>query len=248
MVLSRLPAFWATSFIPLHSTPTTAILLFLRPAAEEARSKGWQGNRRQDEQIAARLIAHTKAAAEATRLPVIIRASAQQRGCSFGERLANAIEDVFALGYRQIVTLGTDTPDISAEAILEVARRIQPGILVTGPALDGGIYTLGISACDWNREDFLKIGWQTGGVQKGLAQCASANHLAQTVLAPLADLDGKKDLQIWLRNAATGKPLAKLLSCILCAPATLLPAAHSPFRLPAISAGNGYCGPPAAGR
>ncbi len=232
----------------MQPTATTAILLFLRPAAEEARCKAWEDNRRQDEQIAKGLIAHTKAAAEATGLPVIIRDSGQQRGAGFGERLANAIEDVFALGYGQIITLGTDTPDISAAAILEVAARMEPGVLVTGPAPDGGIYTLGISQCDWNREDFLKIGWQTGGVQKGLQQCASDNRLAQTVLAPLADLDSKADLQNWLCHAPAGKPLAKLLRGLLRAPVSVFPAIPFPFRLPAISAGKGYCGPPPAGR
>ncbi len=229
----------------MHPTTKTAILLFLRPAAEEARCKAWDGNRRQDEQIAKGLIAHTKAAAEATGLPVIVRDSGQQRGTGFGERLANAIEDVFALGYEQIITLGTDTPDISAATILEVAARIEPGVLVTGPAPDGGIYTLGISQCDWNREDFLKIGWQTGGVQKGLEQCASDNRLAQTVLAPLADLDSKADLQNWLLKAVAGKPLARLLRSILHVAVAPLPASF-PLRPQAVSTGKGYCGPPPA--
>ncbi|HJT16151.1 MAG TPA: DUF2064 domain-containing protein [Thermoanaerobaculia bacterium] len=62
-----------------------------------------------------------------------------QRGRTFGERLANAADDAFALGYDAIVITGIDVPACD----LDRAFRTMPAI---APARDGGVNLIGLCA------------------------------------------------------------------------------------------------------
>ncbi|MGH9338166.1 MAG: DUF2064 domain-containing protein [Acidobacteriota bacterium] len=48
-----------------------------------------------------------------------------QRGCGFGERLQNAVEDLTSLGYEQIVIVGRDCPDLNAGDIRRALKLLQ---------------------------------------------------------------------------------------------------------------------------
>jgi len=63
----------------------------------------------------------------------------EQRGKTFGERLANTADDAFALGYDAIVITGIDVPACD----LQTAFRVMP---VIAPARDGGVNLIGLSS------------------------------------------------------------------------------------------------------
>lgn len=65
-----------------------------------------------------------------------------QRGESFGERLAHAHLD--ADGGHGTVQVGMDTPHLLVADYLDAGRMVERGIRVIGPASDGGWWLLGL--------------------------------------------------------------------------------------------------------
>lgn len=65
----------------------------------------------------------------------------QQRGDGFAERLTNAHAD---LGPGPTVQIGMDTPQVTAELLLDAASRLHDHDAVLGPAEDGGWWVLGL--------------------------------------------------------------------------------------------------------
>ncbi|OBB67222.1 DUF2064 domain-containing protein [Mycobacterium sp. 852014-50255_SCH5639931] len=65
-----------------------------------------------------------------------------QRGEDFADRLANAHADA-ADGY-PVVQIGMDTPQVTADMLIDCARRLQEAPAVLGPAVDGGWWVLGL--------------------------------------------------------------------------------------------------------
>ncbi|OBF95128.1 glycosyltransferase involved in cell wall biogenesis [Mycobacterium sp. 852014-52450_SCH5900713] len=65
-----------------------------------------------------------------------------QRGNDFADRLANAHADA-ADGY-PVVQIGMDTPQVTADMLIDCAQRLQEAPAVLGPAVDGGWWVLGL--------------------------------------------------------------------------------------------------------
>lgn len=85
-----------------------------------------------------------------------------QRGCGFGDRFRNAVRDAFALGYRRVIIVGTDTPGLSAGICRTALARLTAGndrTVVVGPSRDGGYYLLGLNR--FVPEAFAGIPWRT---------------------------------------------------------------------------------------
>ncbi len=65
-----------------------------------------------------------------------------QRGDDFADRLANAHADA-ADGY-PVVQIGMDTPQVTADMLIDCAGWLQEAPAVLGPAVDGGWWVLGL--------------------------------------------------------------------------------------------------------
>lgn len=69
-----------------------------------------------------------------------------QRGDDIGSKMQNAIGDVLNLGYRKVVLIGTDIPEIEAETIDTSFAMLDVCDVVMGPTEDGGYYLIGMKA------------------------------------------------------------------------------------------------------
>ena len=71
-----------------------------------------------------------------------------QRGRDFGESLRLAFDDAFAMGYRRVLVIGNDAPEISPAYIRHALARLERDerAAVLGPAGDGGYALLGLGA------------------------------------------------------------------------------------------------------
>ncbi|BBZ73397.1 TIGR04282 family arsenosugar biosynthesis glycosyltransferase [Mycobacterium paraseoulense] len=67
-----------------------------------------------------------------------------QRGEDFADRLANAHADA-AAGF-PVLQIGMDTPQVTAELLMDCARRLLEAPAVLGLAHDGGWWVLGVTA------------------------------------------------------------------------------------------------------
>ncbi|MCA0132533.1 TIGR04282 family arsenosugar biosynthesis glycosyltransferase [Winogradskyella alexanderae] len=68
-----------------------------------------------------------------------------QVGDNLGEKMYNAFNDGFNLGYKRIVLIGSDLPTISTSIIENAIHALESNDTVFGPAEDGGYYLIGLN-------------------------------------------------------------------------------------------------------
>ncbi len=68
-----------------------------------------------------------------------------QEGTDLGARMLRAFLHGFLQGYKHIIIVGSDLPDITKETIEIGFEQLKTNDIVFGPANDGGYYLLGMS-------------------------------------------------------------------------------------------------------
>jgi len=189
----------------LYDNDKTAILVFSRFAVEEARVKKYAHavGKKSGNQLAGHLIQHTLNQAKSSGLPVYTFFPDKQKGISFGERLSNAIEEVFAQGINNVIISGTDAPSISSSLFQRVAKKLIVEDLVLGPAKDGGVYLIGINKQAYNRQHFVEIPWLSNAVFHSFITYADNFELRFSSEQPGEDIDSVTALFQWKKNNTT---------------------------------------------
>jgi len=116
-----------------------------------------------------------------------------QTGDDLGARMARASADVFALGYRQVLVIGTDLPTLPGSAFGDAVKLLASHDLVLGPARDGGYYLIGLRKPA--PELFAGIPWSTDRVLALTQQKAAALALRTALLPVRRDIDTVDDLR-----------------------------------------------------
>ncbi|MEL7532791.1 MAG: DUF2064 domain-containing protein [Bacteroidota bacterium] len=168
-----------------------ALLFFSRTAGAEqlAKSYGSQGDK-----VHEALITHAHQAALKSGLQTFWLDEAEQVGNTFGERLANAYEALFAKGFTKVIAIGNDCPNLNATDIQKAASLLQKQDWVLGPARDGGLYLLGLSETSYAREAFLALDWEEKSLLASLEDhITQAAHTSSRLLVK-ADIDCQADL------------------------------------------------------
>jgi len=68
-----------------------------------------------------------------------------QNGDDLGDRMSNAFQQGFDQGYKKILLIGSDCPEISKEIIESAFEALKTDTVVFGSAFDGGYYLIGQS-------------------------------------------------------------------------------------------------------
>jgi rSAM/selenodomain-associated transferase 1 len=116
-----------------------------------------------------------------------------QRGAELGARMENAFRKCFAMGYREVVVIGTDTPWMGAERVRRAFTELRVSDVVIGPAEDGGYYLLGIRKMV--PEIFRRIPWSTERVLALTLKVVVRAKLRVKLLRQDFDLDRPEDLR-----------------------------------------------------
>ena len=87
-----------------------------------------------------------------------------QVGDDLGERLMNAFENAFEEGFSNVVTIGSDSPDLPEHYLKKSVETLVEHDTVIGPTNDGGYYLIGFSKDGFIPEVFENIAWSTDGV------------------------------------------------------------------------------------
>lgn len=142
----------------------TAILLFAHAPGEEVKHKTFSEEHGAgvNKLIAGALLQHAFDISEGSGIPLVPMLSDQQVGSTFGERLANAFQDVFLAGYQRVICIGSDCPTLTAEDLQAAQQAMQKSKMVVGPATDGGAYLIGLHIDSFDPEAFAMLNWQTG--------------------------------------------------------------------------------------
>ena len=182
----------------------TAILIFTRTAAEEAVQKSFvgPGSLRANTLIAASLIRHTVETVKASGIPFFTVYSDQQHGIGFGQRLTNAMADVFELGFEQVIAIGNDSPDLTPGLLVQAQQQLTEKGVVYGPAQDGGVYLIGVTQQAFSQANLVQLPWKTSGLIEAIEHYATQYGFSTAVLFPLQDIDKQEDFTRWLFQTA----------------------------------------------
>lgn len=115
-----------------------------------------------------------------------------QSGKNLGEKMMNAFNLAFSLGFKNVSIIGSDCFEISDEIIENSLKHLTKNDAVVGPANDGGYYLLGLKKMAI--ELFYEIAWSTNEVFE--VTCKRINQLnwKYEKLPILNDIDTIEDL------------------------------------------------------
>jgi uncharacterized protein len=199
----------------------TAILLFSRTAAAEAAAKPLAVGKQSAQSVASFLIQHAHDLAQKTALPLFFFSEKQQRGDTFGERFANAFQDIFDKGYQGVIAIGNDCLTLSENDLLAAATLLQKDPSVLGATTDGGAYLIGLDKSAFQKSAFQDIQWQTNTTLKSIVQFVENQALTVCFLSEKSDIDHLSDWKKTLQSVTLilRKKLLQLLNIALPTPA-----------------------------
>ncbi|HHP7232685.1 MAG TPA: TIGR04282 family arsenosugar biosynthesis glycosyltransferase [Xenococcaceae cyanobacterium] len=112
-----------------------------------------------------------------------------------GNKMQSAFSQAFEDGATQVITIGTDCPDLNYMLIDQAFNSFLKHDLVLGKAEDGGYYLIGLKRLI--PELFHNINWGTNQVLAQTQTIANSLHLNIAYLPTLRDVDRPEDLFIW---------------------------------------------------
>jgi uncharacterized protein len=116
-----------------------------------------------------------------------------QEGADLGEKMYQAFEEVFALGFEKVSIIGSDCFELTTKIIEESFCKSTSTVL--GPSYDGGYYLLSLTQND--QEIFKTINWSTEKVRSQTIKQLELLSFSYTLLPVLTDIDDESDLELF---------------------------------------------------
>lgn len=117
-----------------------------------------------------------------------------QKGEDLGARMWNAFSEAFEAGYKKVMIIGSDCPQITQE-IIEMGFDLLENVdYVIGPAKDGGYYLLGMKVP--TKHLFEDKEWSTDSVFEDTVMDIVTSGKRYAKLPMLSDLDDAYDLHL----------------------------------------------------
>ncbi|MBE0522513.1 MAG: TIGR04282 family arsenosugar biosynthesis glycosyltransferase, partial [Candidatus Methanoperedenaceae archaeon] len=116
----------------------------------------------------------------------------EQNGAHLGERLSNISKNLFSQGFKKVIILDSDSPNLPRDFISEGLDRLDNTDVVLGPCEDGGYYLIGARA--HFPGIFKNIPWSTQDVTGKTIEKAKGSGLVVSMLEPWYDVDTIDDL------------------------------------------------------
>ncbi len=181
---------------------STAILFFSYSAGFEATRKNWtrNGSTNLNKQIADSLIRHQRKVIQQTNFACLQFDEKNQRGATFGERLANAAESLFSSGYEQLIIVGNDCLQLDHKIFESTDRLLEQNDLVLGPTRNGGTYLIGIRKVAFDKRKFTNLLWETSGLFHDIQKYVEEMNLDCFELRQYSDVNDSNALEQLLRS------------------------------------------------
>lgn len=116
-----------------------------------------------------------------------------QDGDDLGQRMWTAFRDGFEKGFKKIIIIGSDCPDITPEIIENGFAGLNHKDVVIGPSEDGGYYLIG--STKFIPEIFSTVPWSTEEVFSETVRILNEKNLVYFLLPTLNDIDTEEDLR-----------------------------------------------------
>lgn len=240
--------FRITLLIPplIYTDNNTALLLFSHTAGQESLHKTFLNRhiKKCNKRIAQALIDRSTRIALQTKLPFFLFDEQLQRGTCFGERLANAMDDVFEKGFEKIIVIGNDCPSLSADLISKAAVEIKKNDVLLAPTAKGGVYLLGISRQLFEKSLFERINWQTSTVFENMIQYAEEKSSSTFFFPCLNDINSYTDLVTSLSYLSYIDAFRVFVTGIIASFLNFIPNTFTPLNLQPALVQESLRGPP----
>ncbi len=116
-----------------------------------------------------------------------------QKGNDLGQRMKNAFQHGFDLGYENIIGLGSDLPDLTKNEIDAGLAVLKEKDVVFGPATDGGYYLIGMNKMF--PSIFENKPWSTNILLKETLNELENQSISFGLIKELNDIDTFEDLK-----------------------------------------------------
>lgn len=118
----------------------------------------------------------------------------KQDGRILGERLVHAFGIAFGKGAKQVIIIGSDSPNLPKDYLEKAFAALEEADVVLGPSSNGGYYLVGLSRpCLTLFEDVI---WSTDQVVERIGQNAAKAGYALRILPPHYGIDTIDDLKM----------------------------------------------------
>jgi len=119
-----------------------------------------------------------------------------QKGADLGQKMRDAFENAFALGFDRVILTGSDLPHLPAAVIEEAAQRTGTCDVVIGPAKDGGYYLVAMTKESFFPGIFDDIPWSTPDVLHITLKKLAEGRRKSCLLTAMQDIDTLEDLTV----------------------------------------------------
>jgi glycosyltransferase A (GT-A) superfamily protein (DUF2064 family) len=200
----------------IESKDKQAVLVFAREISLDLRQRGWAGRFRRLLEIPRFLAVddadlHIFTSGACTR-PLQARFPSavvhRQSGSSFSESLEGAVGELVELGYKKIVIVGRDCPELTPADVQAAFEELDHKRLILGPDHNGGLYLIGLNHAD--RDLIRNVNWQRNSDFGEMASRVPAEGVF--ILPVRQDLDSTEDLH---RLSVGSSPIAHLARSLL---------------------------------
>lgn len=130
-----------------------------------------------------------------------------QNGDNLGERMNNAFNYNFALGYENIILIGSDIPLLDSKYIEKCFDQLSSSDAIIGPTIDGGYYLIGFSKKTYTPKVFLDMLWSESSVYDNTIN--KLKHLNVSIAQKWFDIDVNSDL-LRYQNIGMKKRISEL--------------------------------------
>jgi|GEM_PF-4794450 len=117
-----------------------------------------------------------------------------QQGHSFGERIYNALREVFDKGFTKIMVLPADIPAINKQKLSWYLQKLEKTDAVFAPDYRGGLAFFGISGAVFENTDLRKLPWRTKGLCLAFIGLLKTHSFRFFAYSKLHDINNGKDL------------------------------------------------------
>jgi rSAM/selenodomain-associated transferase 1 len=118
-----------------------------------------------------------------------------QEGANLGERMKNCFTHVFTQGFRRVILIGSDSPDLPGAFLHNAFAELRTHDVVLGPSSDGGYYLIGFRDTTFLPSVFEGIHWSNPTVLQETVEKIHHEKHRLSLLPVWSDIDTIIDLK-----------------------------------------------------
>lgn len=123
----------------------------------------------------------------------------QQNGLNLGEKMNNAMQEIFNSGYNRVVLIGSDIPSVRAINIKRAFYLLNHSDVVIGPSEDGGYWLIGMRKFIPDAFNISRYG--DSSVLDSTIMKLNDSGIIYNLADTLQDLDTPDDIKIFMSQA-----------------------------------------------